>query len=320
LKLAQEGSINIHQEITMNELELDYVIGQGAVGKVHLATYKDENIAVKIASENNPAFVESEFRLEIAIMYMVRHPNILPCVGASCEGKFYFYLSAYQSQGSLRMILDGNSRRLTLYIRGFIALQIARGLAHIHELGIIHRDIKAENIMIDANWASLVGDFGTACFANSDNLDNMIGTLAWMAPEMIEEDSKYDEKIDVYSFGILLYELFTGKLPYSEMKQWLIADFVLNNGRPEIDPLLIPDDIAKLMKQCWHQKPKKRPSFFSIEMSLSSWLNQFNSIPKVDCSPDIIIRAPRRLRSVSKVDGKPNLARRGGVTSVSLVQ
>lgn len=98
-----------------------------------------------------------------------------------------------------------------------IALDVARGMAYVHSQGVIHRDLKPENILFDQNWCPKIADFGVACDeACCDPLEEYAGTYRWMAPEMIKHKS-YGRKVDVYSFGLLLWEMVTGALPYEHM-------------------------------------------------------------------------------------------------------
>lgn len=98
-----------------------------------------------------------------------------------------------------------------------IALDIARGMEYIHSQGVIHRDLKPENILIDQDFCLKIADFGIACEeAHCDTLAEDPGTFRWMAPEMIKR-KPYRRKVDIYSFGLLLWELVAGKIPYEDM-------------------------------------------------------------------------------------------------------
>lgn len=273
--MAKEGEVELHQPINQDELIMEHVVGQGAVGKVHLAEYKGENVAVKMTTDDNHAFEISEFRFELALMCMIKHPNVLPCIGAYTEGPSYFFVSPYQGRGSLRMILDAQLEDLSWYRKVTIARQVASGLNCLHKCFIIHRDIKADNVLVNYNWSVVVADFGTSrCFGKADKSEkeNMIGTSEWMAPEMYGEGD-YDDKVDIYSYGILLYEIFTKRRPYYEIEhRWKVADHVLTGNRPLVlENEISHPELERLMRKCWHASPKKRPTLKSIINTLSRW-------------------------------------------------
>ena len=295
LNMARQAEIEVHKHINITDFEIEHAIGQGAVGKVYSAIYRENSVAVKTCSESNPAFNEEEFRFEVALMCILRHPNILTCIGANTSE--FFFISPYQCHGTLRSVLD-SGLTLSALRRLSIAYQIACGMNYLHKYHFIHRDLKSDNILLDECWNVKVNDFGTSRLhgiIDFTRKDNMIGTLGtfpslysflpfprliifeteWMAPEMYEENFEYDEKVDVYSFGIVLYEIFTGKYPYYEIeKKYQIGDHVLNGGRPIFaNEEIAFDRIRVLMKRCWHSKPSKRPSFQSIEEKLSSLLS-----------------------------------------------
>lgn len=108
------------------------------------------------------------------------------------------------------------------------ALDIARGMEYIHSQGVIHRDLKPENVLINEDNHLKIADFGIACEeASCDLLADDPGTYRWMAPEMIKRKS-YGKKVDVYSFGLILWEMLTGTIPYEDMNPIQAAFAVVN--------------------------------------------------------------------------------------------
>ena len=109
-----------------------------------------------------------------------------------------------------------------------IALDIARGMEYIHSQGVIHRDLKPENVLIDKEFHLKIADFGIACGeAYYDSPADDPGTYRWMAPEMIKKKS-YGRKVDVYSFGLILWEMVAGTIPYEDMTPIQAAFAVVN--------------------------------------------------------------------------------------------
>lgn len=266
---ARRGDIEVHQADSMSRLEIEHVVGQGAVGKVCLAKRGLESVAVKITSVNNHALVEAEFRFELALMTVLRHPNILPCIAGNCSGSTFFIVTPFQSYGNLMMLLKEMPPSTWPVSRQFlIAKQIAQGLSFLHSHDIVHRDLKSENVLVDENWQVRVADFGTSRFVGPQDPTkkaNMVGTTEYMAPEMV--DGPYGLKVDVYSFAIVLYEIFTGRTPYYEIvPRFGIIDHMLAGNRP----LWVPEDefphpdLKATIEACWHTNPSRRPTFRSL--------------------------------------------------------
>lgn len=137
---------------------------------------------------------------------------------ASRNPPVFCIITEYLSGGSLRAFLHKlEHKTLSLDKLISIALDITRGMEYIHSKGVIHRDLKPENILFDEDFSVKIADFGIACDeAYCDALAEDTGTFRWMAPEMIKH-KPYGRKVDVYSFGLVLWEMLTGRLPYETM-------------------------------------------------------------------------------------------------------
>lgn len=159
-----------------------------------------------------------------------------------------------------------------------MALDIAQGMAYLQSQGIIHRDLKSDNVIIASDGTVKIVDFGVSRFGNeTTEMTAETGTYRWMAPEMIEHKA-YDYKVDVYSFGIVFWELVTGEIPFSGMTAVQAAFAVVNkNGRPPI-PEHVPSVFESFIKSCWHSNPNHRPDFFSIIETLNKFENDFSSL------------------------------------------
>ena len=268
----------MHQADSMSRLEIEHVVGQGAVGKVCLAKRGLESVAVKITSVNNHALVEAEFRFELALMTVLRHPNILPCIAGNCSGSTFFIVTPFQSHGNLLMLLNEVHPTTWPQSRQYlIAKQIAQGMSFLHSHDIVHRDLKSENILVDENWQVRVADFGTSRFLGPQDPTkkmNMVGTTEYMAPEMVE--GRYDFKVDVYSFAIILYEIFTGRTPYFEIvPRFGIIDHMLAGNRPIWQPEdNFAPEIREMIESCWHTNPSRRPSFRTLVKFFNGWMRE----------------------------------------------
>lgn len=170
--------------------------------------------------------------------------------------------------GSLRDVLDNNPK-LSSSQRLKLAKDAAKGMVYLHSRKVIHRDLKTQNLLVNANWECKVADFGISTVKeNKTQIMTCIGTPIYMAPEVLVK-AKYSEKADVFSFGILLTELYSGKVPYSDtnLGQHLLMDKIINDGlRPDVSSF--PDALRELILDCWNIDPKLRPSFAEILVRL----------------------------------------------------
>jgi len=142
----------------------------------------------------------------------------LQFIAACKKPPVYCIITEYMSQGNLRMYLNKKepySLSLEIIIR--LALDISRGMEYLHSQGVIHRDLKSSNLLLDDDLRAKVADFGTSCLeTRCRKSKGNSGTYRWMAPEMVKE-KPYTRKVDVYSFGIVLWELTTSLLPFQGM-------------------------------------------------------------------------------------------------------
>lgn len=156
--------------------------------------------------------------------------NLITQFIAACRKPLvYCVVTEYLSEGSFRAYLHKLEKK-TISLQKLIAfaLDMAHGMEYIHSQGVIHRDLKPENILINGDFRLKIADFGIACEDGScDLLADDPGTYRWMAPEMIKRKS-YGRKVDVYSFGLILWEMLTGTLPYEDMTPIQAAFAVVN--------------------------------------------------------------------------------------------
>lgn len=245
--------------------------GSGGLAVVYYGHYKPTGEEVAIKKLKFTKLSGSHLRIfqrEVTILATAQHPALLYFIGATDTAPFCI-LTEWMPGGTLYQELN-NFHRLTQTQLTKCAIDIARGMAFLHSMQIIHRDLKSLNILIDEKGNAKISDFGFSRFKTNDDdtMTKNIGTPHWMAPELLGGSSTYDEKIDVYAYGILLWEILAKKLPYENIDQsTIIAEVLVNNIRPKI-PVDSPGPLIDLMQSCWQRDPTKRPSFTEI---LKKW-------------------------------------------------
>lgn len=256
--------------VDLSELFLGHKFASGAHSRLYLGKYKDSAVAVKILrkpddNEEISRRLERQFRCEVNVLSRVQHRNIIKFVGACKKPPVCCIITEYLSHGSVRSYLH-NQQPFPLSLKLVIgmALDIARGMEYLHSQGVTHRDLKSENLVIADDLCVKVTDFGVACFESEASVvTDDVGTYRWMAPEMISS-KHFSRKADVYSFGIVLWELLTGHVPFEDLSPVQAAFAVVHkHARPSI-PVNCPSAVAHLMHQCWSTDPDKRPEFSTV--------------------------------------------------------
>lgn len=257
--------------LQFDDLEFGEVIGSGQSGRVVHGFIKStgEEVAIKVLHTRILSSSDLDmFRREIFTMAVLSHPMLVKFCGYTSDSPFCI-VTEYMCNGSLYDFLKTRGDELSPTERTLIALDVARGMEFLHSRGIIHRDLKSLNVLLDSKKRGKIGDFGLSRIKSSAPMTGLIGTTLWMAPEVLLSTPFYDEKVDVYSFGILLWELLTGKPPYdNNVSTELTRDIVEQNKRPPI-PKDTPEHLRNLIVSCWEAEPSKRPPFHQIVANLS---------------------------------------------------
>lgn len=270
----------------MNYLEVgsrfgDYVVekllGRGGMGAVYLlrAVANDALYAVKIMIPPEGAEAEREFRRRFAreayFAMKIRHRNLIAVydVGEDPDTGLCYIIMDYVPGGNLSSRLYERGR---LGIREAVELtiQIASALNLAHEFGVVHRDIKPDNIMFDAEGTPKLSDLGIAKFADDSSTATSVtstgivmGTPAYMAPEQMMDSHQVDARADIYSLGMVLYEMLTGERPHGNSSMLeLVAKAVKGVELPNVRTLRpeVPPEIAKIISSMCSNRPDKRPA------------------------------------------------------------
>ncbi|PKA65827.1 Serine/threonine-protein kinase HT1 [Apostasia shenzhenica] len=262
--------------LDLRHLIMGEPFAQGAFGKLYRGTYGGEEVAIKLLErpENDPEraqSMEQQFAQEVMMLASLRHPNVVRFIGACRKPMVWCIVTEYAKGGSVRQFLSRRQNRsapLNIAVRQ--ALDIARGMAYIHGLGFIHRDLKSDNLLICADRSIKIADFGVARIeVHPEGMTPETGTYRWMAPEMIQH-RPYTQKVDVYSFGIVLWELITRMVPFQNMTAVQAAFAVVNKGARPIIPSDCPPLIGEIMTRCWDADPDARPPFNHVVKMLEN--------------------------------------------------
>jgi TolB-like protein/Tfp pilus assembly protein PilF/tRNA A-37 threonylcarbamoyl transferase component Bud32 len=259
-------------EVLGGRYHIEREIGRGGMARVYLA--KDpkhaRRVAVKvIRPELAMSLGRERFLREIAIAARLRHPNIVPLYDSGDADGVLYFVMPYEEGPSLRVRLSGGVP-LMVGERVSVLRDVARALAYAHEQGVVHRDVKPDNVIVSGG-AAVVTDFGISKavsvaqgVASAPTLTNAgagIGTPAYMAPEQALGDPSTDHRADIYAFGCLAYELFTGQPPFHDMPtHQLIAAHVSTKPVPVLQASRdVPREMATLIERCLEKNPDARP-------------------------------------------------------------
>ncbi|KAL6484449.1 hypothetical protein MHYP_G00064940 [Metynnis hypsauchen] len=246
-------------EVPFEEISELQWLGSGAQGAVFLGKFRSEEVAIKKVREQKET--------DIKHLRKLKHPNIIGFKGVCTQAPCYCIIMEYCAQGQLYEVLRAG-RKITPRLLVDWASGIASGMNYLHLHKIIHRDLKSPNVLVTHNDVVKISDFGTSKeLSDKSTKMSFAGTVAWMAPEVIRNEP-VSEKVDIWSFGVVLWELLTGEIPYKDVDSSAIIWGVGSNSLHLPVPSTCPDGFKILMKQTWQGKPRNRPSFRQILLHL----------------------------------------------------
>ncbi|XP_061085036.1 serine/threonine-protein kinase B-raf-like isoform X2 [Conger conger] len=274
-------------EIPEGQITLGQRIGSGSFGTVYKGKWHGD-VAVKMLNVTAPTPQQLQaFKNEVGVLRKTRHVNILLFMGYTtkpqlaivtqwCEGSsLYHHLHIIETKFEMIKLID-------------IARQTAQGMDYLHAKSIIHRDLKSNNIFLHEDLTVKIGDFGLATvksrWSGSHQFQQLSGSILWMAPEVIrlQDKSPYSFQSDVYAFGVVLYELMSGALPYSNINNRDQIIFMVGRGylSPDLSRVRsnCPKAMKRLMAECLKKKREERPLFPQILASVELLAR---SLPKI---------------------------------------
>ncbi|KLU87633.1 AUR protein kinase [Magnaporthiopsis poae ATCC 64411] len=253
---------SVPKQFHLGMFEIGRPLGKGKFGRVYLARERSSGFicALKVLykSELSHGGVEKQVRREIEIQTNLRHPNILKLYGHFHDSKRIFLILEFAAKGELYKHLRRENRFPEWKAAQYIA-QMASALRYLHRKNVIHRDIKPENILVGIHGELKISDFGWSVHAPNRRRATLCGTLDYLPPEMINsgaKDKSYDEKVDLWSLGVLTYEFLVGEAPFEDTPtmthrriakcDMTIPSFVSPEARDLIKKLLVLDPEKRL--------------------------------------------------------------------------
>ena len=257
----------VRQQTIADRYELKHIVGSGGMSTVYCAfdTMLERNVALKILHDQyggDAEYVE-RFRREARSVAQLSHPNIVTVIDrGEEEGKQFIVFELIEGDNVKELVERGGPLPVRRALE--LGLEVAQALAFAHGQGLVHRDVKPQNVLLNDEGHAKVTDFGIA--RSFDTLSNtqtgtVLGTSHYIAPEQARGEH-VDAQTDIYSFGVVLYELLTGELPYSGDNFLTVAMKHVNEPIPSVFDRRpdTPLRLASLIERCMAKSPADRPA------------------------------------------------------------
>ena len=265
-------------EIEKRSIHLVKKLGAGQFGEVWMGVWNEATeFAVKILK---PGIMDTkEFFEEAVLMKKLKHPKVIRLYAVCTKEEPIYIITELMKHGSLLEYLRGDGRSLKLPQLIDMGAQVASGMAYLEEENYVHRDLAAKNVLVGEYLICKVADFGLARIIDKDICEAHTGAqlpIKWTAPEAAMF-KRFTIKSDVWSFGILLYELITyGHHPYPGMTNVQVFERVTNGYRMPC-PMGCPELLYEIMRECWKDDSLSRPTFETLQWRLEDFF--FNTGP-----------------------------------------
>ncbi|KAI8830376.1 hypothetical protein BJ741DRAFT_619927 [Chytriomyces cf. hyalinus JEL632] len=305
--------------LTSWEIEIGESISHGGFGEVLKATWLGHTlVAVKrLHMRLETSKLKEDFLREVKTWYPLRHPHIVPLLGACATAERPFMVSPFMGRGHALQFMDWCGRRDRGLIEGKavkLLYEVSLGMQYLHARGVVHGDLKAVNILIDEYENAYVADFGfatlkqfTSTRLTGAGAANFGGTLRWMAPERLQ-GAKLSPPVDVYAYSMTCFEILSeGDVPLTDSPDALLYQHVVNaHLRPEKPDCChetfpaTSNQLFRLMQTCWSPDPLSRPSFSSTSISMKAILKEAQSAQHQKAETAIQEAGQARIKSVQE--------------------
>ncbi|KAG6609222.1 TKL protein kinase [Phytophthora cinnamomi] len=266
------------REVEWKDLAIQKLVGTGSSCQVYKGTWRGAEVAVKSFTGIDRSAVEREFANEVEMMqHLGSHPSLV-LLFAVCANPLSIVLEYLPF--SLFELINGvpdKTRRIPPFPtswtkRVHMMLDIARGLQFLHSFGMIHRDLKSLNLLMTAEGRVKLADFGISRVNDqSDLMTGCCGTFQWMAPEVLTSQ-KYSLSADVYSFGVIVWEICEGSAPFKDLAPAQIPIAVVQERRRPIISPTTPAPLRDLIQRCWQHEPTLRPTAAEVVATLQGFI------------------------------------------------
>jgi len=270
---SSQGAILDLEDLTIGE-----IIGHGNSGHVFRGSYSDCDVAIKkiMVSASMARQIETEVKKEASVLARLRHPYILRYFGIATSESAFFLVTELCPNSMETILFDHKHYKIDAAMKHKFVLQLSQGLKYLHSVLIIHRDLKPPNILLDRNMDVKIADFGLSRRRDGDHssgpMTMNIGTPAYLAPEVIaeEDEGDYNEAVDVYSFGIMVWALHSRTRPYEGVVNvFALIARIAGGARPKWDAS-VPPQVRDFVERCWNADPALRPSFAKVVEELEN--------------------------------------------------
>uniref|UniRef100_A0A3B3E1I3 non-specific serine/threonine protein kinase n=1 Tax=Oryzias melastigma TaxID=30732 RepID=A0A3B3E1I3_ORYME len=294
-KVVGNRDSSYYWEVHSREVQIQKRIGTGSFGTVYKGKWHGD-VAIKILKVKEPTPEQLQaFKNEMQVLRKTRHVNILLFMGYMTKPNFAI-ITQWCEGSSLYRHLHVSETKFDTMRRIDVARQTAQGMDYLHAKNIIHRDLKSNNIFLHEGWTVKIGDFGLATvksrWSGSQQVEQPSGSILWMAPEVIRmQDNPYTFQSDVYGYGVVLFELMSGTLPYANINNRDQIIFMVGRGylSPDLSKLYStsPKSMKRLIVDCLKFKRDERPLFPQILVSIEQVQDLLPKIERSRSEPSL---------------------------------
>lgn len=262
-------------EIDPHELTFMKELGSGQFGQVRLGKWRGQHkVAIKAIREG--AMYEEDFIEEAKVMMRLSHPRLVQLYGVCSQQRPIYIVTEFMEQGCLLNVLRQRRGSLGLDTLLSVCLDVCEGMEHLEASRFIHRDLAARNCLVNDSMVVKVSDFGMTRYVLDDQYTSSSGAkfpVKWSPPEVFNF-CRYSSKSDVWSFGVLMWEVFSeGRMPFDQKHNHEVVTMVMQ-GHRLYRPKLASETVYSIMNSCWHERPEKRPSFKDLVPKISGILEE----------------------------------------------
>ncbi|TFK22605.1 Pkinase-domain-containing protein [Coprinopsis marcescibilis] len=269
-------------------------IGKGAYGSVHKGKHIPTGnvVALKIIELDTPDDDVADIQREVALLTQLRDaPNITKYFGCYMDASRVWIAMEYAQGGSVHTLMKASKDGcIEEKYTAVIIREVLVGLNYLHKVPVIHRDMKAANVLVTASGKVMICDFGVSALLTtvSSKRTTLTGTPYWMAPEVIQGVSAYDTKADIWSLGVMIYEMIKGTPPHANLDKFIVMDLIPRTKPPRLQESEGSKDMRDFMSFCLKESPHERLPAEELLLK-TKWMKSVSKI-NVSILKDLILR------------------------------